>query len=189
MIREINNEQKHLGHIEELIQALGEDPLREGLLKTPDRFLKLMQFLTSGYGANPEKIINGALFEEPYGEMICVKDIELYSLCEHHLLPFYGKVHVAYIPAGKIIGLSKIPRIVEIYSKRLQVQERLTTEIAECFKKHVSPKGVGVFIESYHLCMMMRGVSKQNAYAQTISLLGNFKEPEIKNEFLRFIEK
>src|SRR5262249_52113082 len=158
----IGNEMNHptdqslLSNVETLLTSIGEDPQREGLQKTPARFLKAFRFLTQGYAKPVEEIINGALFEAPYSEMVIVRNIEIYSLCEHHLLPFFGKCHVGYIPQGKIIGLSKIPRIVDAFARRLQVQERLTSQISECLMTHLRPLGVGVVVEAYHLCMMMR---------------------------------
>ncbi len=165
-------------HIEEILKLLGEDPRREGLRDTPKRYAKAMQFLTSGYTANFDKLVGKALFKEGSSgsEIVIVRDIELFSLCEHHLLPFSGKAHVAYIPNGKIIGLSKIPRIIDGYARRLQVQERLTTQISEHLMRILKPLGVAVIIESSHLCMMMRGVEKQNSYTITSSMLGVFRE-------------
>ena len=159
-----------------LLTEIGEDPKREGLLKTPLRVVKAYEFLTSGYKQEIEKVMNGAIFNETYDEMVLVKNIDFYSLCEHHLLPFYGKVHLAYIPDGKIIGLSKMPRIVEVYSRRLQVQERMTQQIADTINKFLQPKGVAVVTEAYHMCMMMRGVQKQNSSATTSAMFGVFKE-------------
>src|SRR5271156_3242776 len=172
----------------ELITRLGEDPERDGLLKTPQRTAQAMTFLTKGYREDAEKILRGALFDVEYDEMVIVRDIEVFSLCEHHMLPFFGKVHVAYIPKGKVIGLSKIPRLVEIFSRRLQIQERLTTQIAETIQKAIDPQGVGVVIEARHLCMMMRGVEKQHSAAVTSSMLGCFRqEQETRTEFLSLI--
>ncbi len=169
--------------IRELLENIGEDPNREGLLKTPSRVSKSLKFLTKGYNESVEEVLNGAVFTEKFDEMIIIKDIDLYSLCEHHLLPFFGKCHVAYIPNEKIIGLSKIPRIVEIYARRLQVQERLTTQIAEAIQSAIDPLGVAVTIEAIHLCTVMRGVEKQNAKAVTNSMLGNFKtDPKTRME-------
>ncbi len=168
----------------EIITALGEDVDREGLVKTPERAAKAMQFLTKGYTEDPEKILKSAIFHEKYSEMILVKDIELYSLCEHHMLPFFGKAHIAYIPSGKIVGLSKIPRVVDAFSRRLQVQERLTSQILECIDKHLAPQGVGVIIEAQHMCMMMRGVQKQNSVTTTSAFSGSFLNNETRNEFL-----
>ncbi|HSA93164.1 MAG TPA: GTP cyclohydrolase I FolE [Terriglobales bacterium] len=174
--------------VRELLVRLGEDPEREGLERTPERTGKALEFLTRGYNEDPEKMLRGALFNVTYDEMVIVKDIEMFSLCEHHLLPFFGKVHVAYIPNGKVIGLSKIPRLVDIYARRLQVQERLTTQIAETIQKAIEPQGVGVVIEARHLCMMMRGVEKQHSAAVTSSMLGAFREEqETREEFLSLI--
>ncbi len=172
----------------QLLEHLGEDPTREGLLKTPQRVEKAMQFLTSGYQQDVQTLLNGAIFEEDYDEMVVIKDIEMYSLCEHHLLPFYGKCHVAYLPNGKIIGLSKIPRIVDLYMRRLQVQERLTTQIAECLMTALKPRGVAVMIEAKHLCMSMRGVEKQNSNCTTSSLLGAFRSDKAtRMEFMNIV--
>lgn len=174
--------------IEQLLISMGEDPQREGLLKTPERYLKALRFLTQGYSKSPEEIINGALFEAPSSEMIIVRNIEVYSLCEHHLLPFYGKCNVGYLPRGKIIGLSKIPRLVDLFARRFQVQERLTSQVADCLMKYLNPLGVGVVMESFHLCMMMRGVEKQNSFAQTSALRGDFQEPATRAEFFNLIK-
>ncbi len=175
--------------IEKLLADLGEDPAREGLQNTPERVEKSLRFLTSGYMTNIDELVNGAIFTENYDEMVIVKDIDFFSLCEHHLLPFYGRCHVAYLPKGKIIGLSKVPRVVDVYSKRLQVQERLTMQIADCLNKILEPRGVAVVIEALHLCMAMRGVMKQNSYTTTSSMLGDFKENEItRSEFLSLIQ-
>ena len=171
----------------EIIEGVGEDPTRDGLLKTPERAAKAMQFLTQGYSMNAEEILKKAVFEETYDEMVVVKDIELYSLCEHHMLPFFGKAHIAYIPNGKIVGLSKLPRVVDVFARRLQVQERLTSDILECLNKTLKPQGVAVVIEAVHLCMMMRGVQKQNSATTTSGFKGQFKEIETRNEFLRLI--
>jgi GTP cyclohydrolase I len=176
--------------VQEMIVRLGEDPKREGLLLTPERVRKSMQFLTRGYTEDPEALLKGALFTVTYDEMVIVKDIEMFSLCEHHLLPFFGKVHVAYIPNGKVIGLSKVPRLIELFSRRLQIQERLTTQIAETIQKVIEPQGVGVVIEARHLCMMMRGVEKQHSAAVTSSMLGCFRnENETRQEFLSLIRQ
>ncbi len=170
-----------------ILTKLGEDPEREGLIKTPERAAKAMQFLTQGYDLDAEKILRGAMFKEDYSEMVIVKDIELYSLCEHHMLPFYGKAHIAYIPNGYIVGLSKIPRIVDVFSRRLQVQERLTDQILHCIQDTLNPEGVAVVIEANHLCMMMRGVQKQNSSTTTSAFTGQFKEVETRTEFLNLI--
>jgi GTP cyclohydrolase IA len=173
-----------------IIEMLGEDPNREGLKNTPERYEKAMRFLTKGYDQDPEKVLNGATFSVCYDQMVVVKDIEMYSLCEHHLLPFFGKVHVAYIPNGKVIGLSKVPRLIELFSRRLQIQERLTTQIAEAIQKVIEPQGVAVVIEARHLCMMMRGVEKQHSAAVTSSMLGCFRnENETRSEFLSLIRQ
>lgn len=171
----------------EIIQGVGEDPEREGVLKTPERAAKAIQFLTQGYSMDAEKILKKAIFKESYDEMVVVKDIELYSLCEHHMLPFFGKAHIAYIPNGKIIGLSKLPRVVDIFARRLQVQERLTHDILECLNKTLKPQGVAVVIEAVHMCMMMRGVQKQNSATTTSGFRGQFKEMETREEFLKLI--
>jgi len=178
------------GEFEELIrrelELIGEDPEREGLLNTPSRVAKAMKFLTEGYSSSAEEVVGDGIFKEEHDNMIMVRDIELYSLCEHHMLPFFGKAHVAYIPNGKIVGLSKIPRIVDVYARRLQVQERLTEQIAEGLCRVLNPSGVGVVIEAYHLCMMMRGVQKQNSKTITSVLRGAFREdPKTRDEFLR----
>lgn len=176
--------------VKEMLVRLGEDPLREGLLRTPERVKKAFGFLTKGYGEDPEVMLKKALFTVTYDEMVIVKDVEMFSLCEHHMLPFFGKVHVAYIPNGKVIGLSKIPRLIEIFSRRLQIQERLTTQIAETIQKVIQPQGVGVVIEARHLCMMMRGVEKQHSAAVTSSMLGCFRdEQETRTEFLSLIRQ
>src|SRR5450759_2880964 len=176
--------------VREMIIRLGEDPDREGLVRTPVRVAKAMQFLVKGYKDDPEALLRKALFTVNYDEMVIVKDVEMFSLCEHHLLPFFGKVHVAYIPNGKVIGLSKIPRLIESFSRRLQIQERLTTQIAEAIQKVIAPQGVGVVIEARHLCMMMRGVEKQHCAAVTSSMLGCFRnEEETRTEFLSLIRQ
>jgi GTP cyclohydrolase I len=176
--------------VREMLVRLGEDPQREGLLRTPERVQKAFQFLTRGYNEDPEALLKNALFTVNYDEMVIVKDVEVFSLCEHHLLPFFGKVHVAYIPNGKVIGLSKIPRLIELFSRRLQIQERLTTQIAETIQKVIQPQGVGVVIEARHLCMMMRGVEKQHSAAVTSSMLGCFREEqETRTEFLSLIRQ
>lgn len=175
--------------VEELLMQIGEDPMREGLKTTPARFEKAIRYLTSGYTKNVAEVINGAIYEEPYDEMVVVRDIELFSLCEHHLLPFYGKCHVAYIPDGRLIGLSKIPRLVDVFARRLQVQERLTSQIASSLQEVLKPQGVAVVIEAFHLCMAMRGIEKQNAFAVTSSMLGVFrKDPRSRSEFMTFLQ-
>jgi GTP cyclohydrolase IA len=174
--------------VREMIVRLGEDPGREGLVRTPDRVHRAYQHLVKGYKEDPEAMLKEALFSVDYDEMVIVKDVEMFSLCEHHMLPFFGKVHVAYIPKGKVIGLSKIPRLIEIFSRRLQIQERLTTQIAETIQNAIQPQGVGVVIEARHLCMMMRGVEKQHSAAVTSSMLGCFRdEQETRSEFLSLI--
>lgn len=176
--------------VREMIVRLGEDPDREGLVRTPARVAKAMQFLVKGYKDDPAALLKKALFTVNYDEMVIVKDIEMFSLCEHHMLPFFGKVHVAYIPNGKVIGLSKIPRLIEAFSRRLQIQERLTTEIAEAIQSAIEPQGVGVVIEARHLCMMMRGVEKQHSAAVTSSMLGCFRHgEETRTEFLSLIRQ
>ena len=172
---------------ENILNLLGENKDRDGLLKTPERAAKAISFLTEGYDKNPHKILQSAMFKESYSEMVIVKDIELYSLCEHHLLPFFGKAHIAYIPNGHIVGLSKLPRVVDIFSRRLQVQERLTEQILDCINDTISPKGVAVVIEASHMCMMMRGVQKQNSSTTTSGFRGAFKETDTRNEFLNLI--
>jgi GTP cyclohydrolase IA len=174
--------------VREMIVHLGEDPTREGLTRTPERVHRAFEFLTKGYKEDPEALLKKALFTVSYDEMVIVKDIEMFSLCEHHMLPFFGKVHVAYIPKGRVIGLSKIPRLIEIFSRRLQIQERMTTQIAETIQTAIDPQGVGVVIEARHLCMMMRGVEKQHSAAVTSSMLGCFRdEQETRTEFLSLI--
>jgi GTP cyclohydrolase I len=172
----------------ELITRLGEDPGRDGLIKTPQRTEQAMTYLTKGYHEDAEKILRGALFDVDYDEMVIVRDIEVFSLCEHHMLPFFGKVHVAYIPNGKVIGLSKIPRLVEVFARRLQVQERLTRQIADSIQEAIEPQGVGVVIEARHLCMMMRGVEKQHSSTVTSAMLGVFHEQNTRTEFLSLVQ-
>ncbi len=174
-------------HYKESIKLLGEDADREGLIKTPERVAKAMQFLTQGYSQDAKAILESAKFHEQVSEMVIVKDIELYSMCEHHMLPFYGKAHVAYIPNGYITGLSKIARVVDVFSRRLQVQERLTTQILEAIKETLNPHGVAVVIEASHLCMMMRGVQKQNSVTTTSAFFGQFEHNETRSEFIRLI--
>jgi GTP cyclohydrolase I len=176
--------------MKEILIRLGEDPEREGLERTPARVHKAFEFLTRGYHEDPEALLKKALFTVSYDEMVIVKDVEMFSLCEHHMLPFFGKVHVAYIPNGKVIGLSKVPRLIEVFSRRLQIQERLTMQIAEIIQKVIQPQGVGVVIEARHLCMMMRGVEKQHSAAVTSSMLGCFRdEQETRQEFLSLIRQ
>jgi len=175
------------GYYKQVLKLVNEDPEREGLLKTPERASKAMQFLTHGYDLSPENILKGALFEEDYSEMVLVKDIEVYSLCEHHILPFFGKAHVAYIPNGHVVGLSKIPRVVDAFARRLQVQERLTDQILNCIQDTLKPLGVAVVIEASHMCMMMRGVQKQNSATTTSAFTGEFKNVETRTEFLNLI--
>jgi GTP cyclohydrolase I len=177
------------GHYSEVIKGIGEDPSREGLLKTPERVAKAMQYLTKGYDQNPDSIIEQAIFHEEYSEMVIVKDIELYSLCEHHMLPFFGKAHVAYIPNGKIVGLSKIPRVVDAYARRLQVQERLTIEVRDCIQRTLNPKGVAVVIEAEHMCMQMRGVQKQNSSTTSSAFTGLFMTNDsTRKEFINLVQ-
>lgn len=171
----------------EILEALGADPDREGLVKTPERVAKALQFLTHGYALEPGQILRSAMFREEYQQMVIVKDIEIYSLCEHHLLPFFGKAHVAYIPNGHIVGLSKIPRVVDAYARRLQVQERLTVEIRNCIQDTLKPLGVAVVIEAQHLCMVMRGIQKQHSVATTSAFTGEFEQERTRSEFLRLI--
>ena len=175
-------------YFEEIIDLLGENKNREGLLKTPERASKALKFLTEGYEKDPEQVLQSAMFQENYNEMVIVKDIELYSLCEHHLLPFFGKAHLAYIPNGHIVGLSKLPRIVDIFSRRLQVQERLTEQILDCINSTLNPKGVAVVIEASHMCMMMRGVQKQNSTTTTSGFRGAFRDTDTRNEFLNLVK-
>ena len=175
--------------IKNILENIGEDPKREGLLKTPSRVAKSMEFLTQGYHQNPEEIIESAIFTENHNQMVLVKDIEVYSLCEHHMLPFFGKAHIAYIPDGYIVGLSKIPRIVDVFSRRLQVQERLTDEIKDCLQKSLNPKGVAIVIEAQHLCMQMRGVQKQHSFTTTSAFSGIFlKNEKTRSEFMNLIK-
>jgi GTP cyclohydrolase I len=174
---------------EGILKQLGEDPTREGLLKTPERVAKAMQFLTHGYDLNPDELVKQAIFHEEYSEMVIVKDIEVYSLCEHHMLPFFGKAHVAYIPDGKIVGLSKVPRVVDAYARRLQVQERLTIEIRDCIQRTLEPKGVAVVIECSHMCMQMRGVQKQNSVTTSSAFTGLFlKNDATRKEFINLVQ-
>jgi GTP cyclohydrolase I len=176
------------GLVAQMLSALGEDPKREGLQQTPRRVAKAFEFLTDGYRQDVEKVLNGAIFNESYSEMVIVKEIDFFSMCEHHMLPFFGRVHIAYIPNGKIVGLSKIPRIVEVFSRRLQVQERLTQQIAQTLFDALNPDGVGVVMEARHMCMMMRGVEKQNSVATTSAMLGTFRDDvKTRSEFLNLI--
>ena len=183
--------QKKIAHnVKGIIGLLGEDPEREGLIKTPERVARAFRYLTKGYFEDAKELLNNAIFEEHYDEMVIVKEIDFYSLCEHHMLPFYGKCHVAYIPNGKIVGLSKIPRIVDMYARRLQVQERMTREIGDMLNEVLEPKGVAVVTEAHHLCMMMRGVEKQNSVATASCMLGRFKsDDKTRTEFLKLIGK
>ena len=184
---EITN--KISSHYSDILQNIGEDPAREGLLKTPERVAKALQFLTHGYDLNPDEILKSALFKEEYSEMVIVKDIEVYSMCEHHMLPFFGKAHIAYIPNGTIVGLSKIPRVVDAYARRLQVQERLTIEIRDCIQRTLKPKGVAVVIECCHMCMAMRGVQKQNSSTTSSAFTGLFlKNDATRKEFINLIQ-
>ncbi|MCO6480599.1 MAG: GTP cyclohydrolase I FolE [Phaeodactylibacter sp.] len=176
-----------VGDFESVLKAIGEDLTREGLAKTPERAAKAMMFLTQGYEQDAEAILRSAMFREDYSEMVLVKDIELYSLCEHHMLPFFGKAHVAYIPNGYIVGLSKIPRVIDVYARRLQVQERLTDQILRCLQDTLNPLGAAVVIEARHMCMMMRGVQKQNSVTTTSAFTGEFQRVETRNEFLNLI--
>jgi GTP cyclohydrolase IA len=174
--------------IHDVLQRLGEDPTREGLIKTPQRVAKSLRFLTSGYRQDVDKVLNGALFSVAYDEMVIVKDIEIFSLCEHHLLPFFGRCHIAYVPTDKVVGLSKLPRLVEVFARRLQVQERLTNQIAETLMEKIKPQGVGVIVEARHLCMIMRGVEKQNSVAVTSAMLGVFRTcKDTRDEFLSLV--
>ncbi len=176
--------------VEALLKELGEDPSRQGLEKTPARLERSLSFLTAGYAQDPNSILSQAVFEESYDEMVIVKDIDFYSLCEHHLLPFFGRAHVAYVPDGRIVGLSKLARVVEVYSRRLQVQERLTNEIASAIQRALEPKGVAVVLEARHLCMMMRGVQKQNSLAITSSMLGEFQtDQKTRTEFMQLLRQ
>ena len=174
-------------HYRDILEKLGEDTQRDGLQKTPERVAKALQFLTGGYELDASEILKGAMFEEDYRNMVIVKNIELYSMCEHHMLPFFGKAHIAYIPNGHIVGLSKIPRVVDVFARRLQVQERLTNQILDCIQNTLNPLGVAVVIEASHMCMMMRGIQKQNSVTTTSAFTGEFKAQETRNEFLKLI--
>jgi len=175
-------------HVAQLLRHVGEDPSRQGLRRTPERVVEALTFFTSGYGQSADEVVSGAVFEEQYSEMVLVRDIDLYSLCEHHLLPFFGKAHIAYIPDGRIIGLSKLPRLVELFGRRLQTQERLTTQVAEALDGVLKPQGVAVVIEAAHLCMIMRGVEKQNSQTVTSSMLGSFgSDPRTRAELMNLL--
>ena len=188
IIPDIKGEETIADLVRKMLTLIGEDPNREGLRRTPERFEKALRYLTSGYRQDPEKLLNGAMFSVCYDNMVVVKDIELYSLCEHHLLPFFGKCHVAYIPNKKVVGLSKIARLVNMYARRLQIQERLTSQVAKAIQEKLSPEGVGVVIEARHLCMVMRGVEKQHSAAVTSAMLGAFREnKQTRAEFLSLI--
>ena len=173
-----------------ILEGLSEDPDREGLRQTPERVAESLRFLTEGYRMDIEEVLNNAVFDVPYDEMVILREIDFYSLCEHHLLPFFGRAHIAYLPAGKIIGLSKLPRILDLYARRLQLQERLTQQVAECIKEAIHPEGVGVVIEAFHLCMAMRGVEKQNCYATTSAMLGVFRDDRAtRSEFMNLLAR
>jgi len=188
VVPEVAGGESIAGLVRKMLVQLGEDPDREGLQRTPERFEKALRFLTSGYALNADTILNGAMFSVRYDEMVVVKDIEVYSLCEHHLLPFFGKCHVAYLPDKKVVGLSKIARLVNMYARRLQIQERLTSQIAQALEEKLSPQGVGVIIEARHLCMVMRGVEKQNSMAVSSAMLGAFREnKQTRDEFLALV--
>lgn len=184
---EASQQLKHIENVRQLLSDLGEQPERDGLLKTPGRFISSMNDLCSGYQADIDKLINGALFDVTYDDMVIVRNIEFYSLCEHHMIPFYGRCHVGYIPDKKVIGLSKIPRIVNAFSKRLQVQERLTAQISESLQTHLKPQGVGVVMEAWHLCMMMRGVEKQSSFTISSSMQGCFRNIDTREEFMAHV--
>ena len=191
MIIEQQEEKKLVisSHVKEILSLLEEDPAREGLVKTPDRVAKALQYLTKGYSQDPQKILKAALFKENYRQMVIVKDIDLFSLCEHHMLPFYGKAHVAYIPDGYVTGLSKIARVVDVFAHRLQIQERLTTQIKECIQNTLNPLGVMVVIEAQHMCMQTRGVEKQNSITTTSDFTGVFNQQKTREEFINLIKK
>lgn len=184
---ELEKRKKLAYHYGQILELLGEDPQREGLLKTPDRVAKAMMFLTKGYGQDPSKILSSAVFLEDYKQMVIVKDIDFFSLCEHHILPFFGKAHIAYIPNNAVTGLSKIPRIVDVFARRLQIQERMTTQIKNCIQKTLNPLGVMVIIEAQHLCMQMRGVEKQNSITTTSDFTGVFNQAKTREEFINLI--
>ena len=182
------NDDSLIARVRGVLSDLGEDPDREGLVKTPDRVARALRFLTKGYEEDPKSVINGALFTEDYQEMIVLKDLDYFSLCEHHMLPFFGKAHIAYLPSKKIVGISKLARLVEVYARRLQVQERLTTQIANTLMEELDPQGVGVVLQAEHLCMRMRGVEKQNSYVVTSAMFGVFREKqETRDEFMNLI--
>ena len=183
VLKDISTEEMY----HEILRRIGEDPNRDGLLRTPERVEKTLAYLTKGYQEDPLKLLRGALFDVDYDEMVIVKDVEMFSLCEHHMLPFFGKVHVAYIPKGKVVGLSKIARLVEVFSRRLQVQERMTRQIADAVQDAIAPQGVGVVIEARHLCMMMRGIEKQNSSTVTSAMIGCFRQKETRAEFLSLV--
>ena len=183
VLKNVSTEEIH----REILRRLGEDPSRDGLLRTPERVEKTLAYLTKGYQEDPQQLLRGALFDVDYDEMVIVKDVEMFSLCEHHMLPFFGKVHVAYIPNGKVMGLSKIARLVEIFARRLQVQERMTRQIADAIQDAIAPQGVGVVIEARHLCMMMRGIEKQNSSTVTSAMVGCFQQKETRSEFLSLV--
>jgi len=186
----VENSQSIADLVRRMLELIGEDPNRDGLRHTPERFEKALRFLTSGYQQDPEKLLNGAMFSVCYDQMVLVKDIEIYSLCEHHMLPFFGKCHVAYIPDKKVVGLSKIPRLVNMFARRLQIQERLTNQIASAIQQKIAPLGVGVVVEARHLCMVMRGVEKQNSQTVTSAMLGAFRENvQTREEFLSLIRE
>lgn len=179
---------KPAAYIRKLLEVIGEDPKREGLQKTPERVVRAYEFLTEGYRKTAEEVVNGAVFHEKVDEMVMIQGIDVYSLCEHHMLPFYGQCHVAYIPNGKVIGLSKVPRIVDVYSRRLQIQERLTNQVADAIQRILQPRGVAVVVDALHLCMAMRGVEKQNAWTKTSALLGAFRDrPQTRAEFFSLL--
>ncbi len=191
-IKQLSPEEKHLAlqqHYTSILGLLGEDSEREGLIKTPERVAKAMQFLTQGYGQQPDEVLRSAMFREDYRQMVIVRDIDFYSMCEHHMLPFFGKVHIGYIPNGYITGLSKLPRVVDIFARRLQVQERLTSEIKDCIQETLNPLGVIVVIEAEHMCMQMRGVEKQHALTTTSDFTGAFKEAKTREEFMQHIAR
>ncbi|MBU1100055.1 MAG: GTP cyclohydrolase I FolE [Bacteroidetes bacterium] len=182
------NKDKIEEKVKDILNLIGENPERQGLKRTPERVAKAYEFLTQGYHQNVEEILKKAIFDEKYDEMVIVKDIDFYSMCEHHMLPFFGKVHVAYIPDGKVVGLSKLPRIVDVFARRLQIQERMTQEIADTIDKYLQPRGVAVVVEAYHMCMMMRGVQKQNSYSTTSAVHGIFKSDDrTRSEFMALI--